>query len=187
MTFAAISPPGNVHYFPGPAKAVTSPDRQFVVTVTALQVDQDKGPSYLLSVRDRHLSRRFDLLKFGRSAALTWAPTGHRFIITNALASDRSDCLVARPSHRGVAVVSLTGLVLASPGTLKPEERPDTAHFYVECDRWTSPDVVKASVFGHTDTVSVHRFCAAFRYNLQTGSVRWGARQTPMSDLDQSC
>jgi len=184
---AIMSPKEAVVDLPGPLQSVPSPDGRYVVDVKALPLRPEQGPRYRLNVRGRGDHHGAKVLTFGRWAALSWAPQGHRFFLTNAIASDRSDCLVVGAGRPSIVKISLTRMILSNPGPLEPSERPSRAHFYVECDRWTKSDEVAGSVFGHAETPALHSFCVPFSYDLKTRRLYWGARQTPGGGLDQSC
>jgi hypothetical protein len=105
-----------------------------------------------------------------RSMIVGWSPNAHRAFLQNNWGSDIADCYILTRGSGGISGISLLKKIQRTPG--RPSERPYYSHYYVRCDRWTSPSQIAGEVSGHIDK-PYRDFSYSFIYDSQVGKITW--------------
>ena len=153
--------------FPGNVKGAKSPSGCYEIRPKRL-ADEDGAPTYRLILQDVKRHSRQTITTFQRSVALTWRPGAEGFFLNEYTASNFSDCLVAIPGKQ-MEFRSLLERLPDHP-ELGISQKPETAHFYVECRGRNTADQVAVAVFGHTDE-DAKEFSYEMKYDVSRDIV----------------
>lgn len=130
-----------------------SPSGRFSASYTSDSRETDGGPTSRLLVRNLRGSVVAEL-SFDRSVGGHWSQSDSLFV-NNFIGSNLVDCLVMDVDKRQPALVSLLDVLQRArrPGTPAGivAESPDTAHFYLSCQRWMDENAVAVRISGYTD------------------------------------
>ncbi len=160
-----------------------SPDHAWIARFSSRPSAVADGCAYRLAIRRHDADRSFKVDDFGRWAAMSWAPAGHRFFLVDGMGSNITDCLVETPDRDGVVQLDLTSVIRHSEGPLRPSETPNRSHYYLECRRWIGQNQVEGTISGRTDDKPFHAFCVRFRYDLAARSASWGPVRRAQDDI----
>jgi hypothetical protein len=169
---SAATPP--IVTFPGLQTSVRSPSSSARVFYQEMGADEG-GQNLSLRVNSGR-GRPIQIKRFDRSVDIGWSPSGQHFLVNDYIGSNLADCLIVRPGRQGVRGISLMRVIARSRG--RPRETPDNSHYYVHCDGWASPTIIRGVVAGHTDEpysgpLHPYAFEHAFSYDAVTGRINW--------------
>jgi len=148
--------------FPSAHTHAVAPDGRFAV----VNVDSDKEPYHVLFLEDRQTNSRRKVLEYDRSVEVLWDPDSSAFAVNHYAGSNIGECLIlftkgqTTPVNVGDALLDrmVRGVELS---TLHKSD-----HIYWTAVRWTSPEVLKVKVWGHTDVSPVQDFQYFHAYKI---------------------
>ena len=149
--------------FPSAQTQAVAPDKRFAV----VNVDSDKEPYHALFLKDRQSRSRRKMLEYDRSVEVIWNPDSTAFAVNNYAGSNVGDCLIFFTNDK-IAPVNVGDALLdrlASGAELSTLHISD--HIYWTAVRWTSPELLKVKVWGHTDVNPVRDFQYFHVYKVQ--------------------
>ena len=149
--------------FPSAQTQAVAPDKRFAV----VNVDSDKEPYHTLFLEDQQTNTRRKILEYDRSVEVIWNPDSTAFAVNNYAGSNVGECLIFFTSDK-IASVNVGDALLdrmTSGEELSTLHVSD--HIYWTAVRWTSPELLKVKVWGHTDVSPFRDFQYIHAYKIQ--------------------
>jgi len=145
LVFAAVATPVSPVTFPGSQRELPSPDSAF--TIVWQEPDASRSGHSLL-LRAAHTPKTWRVHSFERSVSVSWAPSGHVFVVTDRLSSD-SATTIARNAETGRSVD-----VCAGPQRALGMQWSAAHHRYCEQAGWTRRGGLVLRLWGYGEGVS---------------------------------